>query len=236
METSQNNFSQGFRDGIPIGLGYLSVSITFGMMAVNLGFPIWAAVLISFTNLTSAGQFAGISLMAAAAPLAELALTQLVINIRYALMSLTLSQKVDSTLTTFHRFILSFFVTDEIFAVASGQSGEVGRRYLYGLSIAPLCGWTLGTFIGAIASTLLPDSLRSALGIAIYGMFIAIILPPAKKHRPIWAVLAIAIGLSCLFAWTPCLNQISSGFAMILCAVVASIFGAIFFPIKEAEQ
>lgn len=236
MENSQNSFLQGFRDGIPIGLGYLSVSITFGMMAMNLGLPLWAAVLISITNLTSAGQFAGIALMAAAAPLAEMALTQLVINIRYSLMSLAISQKADSTLTTLHRFFVSFFVTDEIFALATGQPKKVGRRYLYGLSIAPLCGWTGGTFIGAAASSLLPASLRSALSIAIYGMFIAIILPPAKKHHPIWAVLAVSIGLSCLFTWAPYLNQLSNGFSMILCALIASAFGAIFFPVKEDEQ
>lgn len=235
MNCSQNSFAKGFRDGIPIGLGYLSVSITFGMAAVSLGLPVWAAVLISMTNLTSAGQFAGITLMAASAPLIEMALTQLVINIRYALMSITISQKADCTLTTLHRFFISFFITDEIFAVSSGQPGEVGRRYLYGLAVAPICGWTLGTFVGAAASTLLSQELRSALGIAIYGMFIAIILPPAKKCRPIWMVLAIAVFLSCLFAWAPIFNQLSSGFAMILCAVAASAAGAIFFPCKEAQ-
>lgn len=233
---SQNRFVQGFRDGIPIGLGYFSVSLTFGMMAVNMGLPVWAAVLISITNLTSAGQFAGLSLIVASAPMVEMALTQLVINIRYALMSLTLSQKADKTLTTPHRLLVSYFITDEIFAVASSQSGEVGQRYLYGLSIAPIVGWTLGTLVGAVASTLLPESIRSALGIAIYGMFIAIILPPAKKYRPIWVVLGISVGLSCLFAWAPVLNRISSGFAIILCAVIAALVGARFFPVKEASS
>ncbi|MEG1779382.1 MAG: AzlC family ABC transporter permease, partial [Oscillospiraceae bacterium] len=141
-QQSINSYGAGFKDGIPIGLGYLSVSFTFGMMAVNLGLPVWAAVLISATNLTSAGQFAAIGLMSASAPLIELALTQLVINIRYALMSLSLSQKADKTMTTPHRLLASFFVTDEIFAVTSGKPCDFGRRYIYGLATAPFLGWT----------------------------------------------------------------------------------------------
>lgn len=179
----QNHFSKGLRDGVPIGLGYLSVSVTFGVMAVAAGLPVWAAVLISMTNLTSAGQFAGLSLITGGAPLFEMALTQFVVNIRYSLMSLSLSQKLSGSIRTIDRVFLSFFNTDEIFAVASMQEGTLGRRYLWGLALIPYLGWSGGTLIGAAAASLLPDRVASAFGIAIYGMFLAIIVPPAKHSR-----------------------------------------------------
>lgn len=231
-----NRFSKGLRDGVPIGLGYLSVSFTFGMMAVGAGLPVWAAVLISMANVTSAGQFAGLSLLVAGAPCFEMALTQLVINLRYALMSLSLSQKLDSSVNLLDRLVVSFCNTDEIFAVASNQQGEVGKRYLYGLILIPYFGWALGTLVGAAASMFLPEFIRSALGIAIYGMFIAIIVPPAKKFRPVLKVILLAVALSCLFTWVPGLNQVSSGFVIIICAVAASAIGALLFPLKEADH
>lgn len=233
---SLNRYTKGFKDGIPIGLGYLSVSFAFGMMAVNMGLPVWIAVLISMTNLTSAGQFAGISLITAGAPYIEMVLTQLVINLRYALMSLSISQKADKTFSMLHRLLISFGVTDEIFAVATGQPAEIGRRYMYGLITAPYFGWALGTLIGAAASTILPETMRSALSIAIYGMFIAIIIPPAKHSRPILKVLVISVVISFLLSYTPVLLQLSGGFAIILCAIIASGLGAMLFPIEEVEK
>lgn len=148
----QNSFWAGFHDGVPIGLGYLSVSVTFGMMAVTGGLPVWAAVAISMTNVTSAGQFAGLSLIFGGGTLFETALTQFVINLRYALMSLSLSQKLERRVGLIDRMLFSFMMTDEVFAVASGQKGEVGKRYLFGVMIAPYCGWALGTLCGAVAS------------------------------------------------------------------------------------
>jgi predicted branched-subunit amino acid permease len=233
---SLNSYTKGFKDGIPIGLGYLSVSFAFGMMAVNMGLPVWIAVLISMTNLTSAGQFAGISLITAGAPYIEMVLTQLVINLRYALMSLSISQKADQTFSMLHRLLISFGVTDEIFAVATGQPAEIGRRYMYGLITAPYFGWALGTLIGAAASTILPETMRSALSIAIYGMFIAIIIPPAKHSRSILKVLVLSVAISFLLSYTPFLLQLSSGFAIILCAIIASGIGAMLFPVEEVEK
>jgi len=149
--TVQNSFPQGLRDGIPIGLGYLSVSFAFGISAVAAGVPVWGAALISMTNVTSAGQFAGLSLMAAGASLAEQALTQLVINLRYALMSLSLSQKLAPGIGLLDRLLMAFLNTDEVFAVASSQPGLVGRRYFLGLMLAPYLGWSAGTVAGAAA-------------------------------------------------------------------------------------
>lgn len=229
-------FTKGLKHGVPIGLGYLSVSFTFGMMAVSEGLSILQAVLISMTNVTSAGQLAGLGLMAAGAPLIEMALTQLIINLRYALMSLSLSQKLDDTMNTLHRAAFAFCNTDEVFAVASNQPGTVGKTYLYGLILTPYIGWALGTFLGAAAGTLLPESLRMALGIAIYGMFIAIIIPPAKKHKSVRICVILASVLSCIMYYAPVLNQISSGFVIIICAVSVSALCAKLFPIKEAEK
>ena len=231
-----NSFKKGFKDGIPIGLGYLSVSFTFGMMAARGGLTIAQAVLISMTNVTSAGQLAGLNLMLANAPLFELALTQLIINLRYALMSLSLTQRLDEGMTTPRRMFFAFCNTDEIFAVASGQTGLLGRRYLYALMIAPYFGWALGTFLGAAAGTLLPDMLRDALGVAIYGMFIAIVIPPSKKQKSVRVCVVMAAALSCLLYYTPGLNRISSGFSIIICAVAVSAFCAKFFPIQEEEE
>jgi len=231
-----NSFFSGLKDGIPIGLGYLSVSFTFGIMAVNSGLPVWIAVLISMTNLTSAGQFAGINLINAGAPYIEMALAQLVINMRYSLMSLSLTQKTDKSFNTLHRLILSFGITDEIFAVASGKPHDIDTKYMYGLITVPYWGWALGTLIGAAAGSILPESVSSALNIAIYGMFLAIIIPPAKKARPVLWVIILSVTISFVLRYTPYLNKLSEGFVIIICAIAASGFGALFYPIKEVAE
>ena len=226
-------FRQGVRHGIPIGLGYLSVSFAFGMKAVGDGLTVLQAVLISMTNLTSAGQIAALPLMTGGAGLAEMALTQLTINLRYALMSLSLGRKLDESMGTLQRMVFSFANTDEIFAVASSQPGRVGKLYLYGLMLTPWIGWSLGTFLGAAAGTLLPAFVRSALGIAIYGMFLAIILPPAKKSSPVRFVVGTAVVLSLCFHYIPVLNTVSSGFVIIICGILAAALGAWKFPAEE---
>ncbi len=227
------DFIRGIRHGIPIALGYLSVSFAFGMKAVGDGLTWLQAVLISATNLTSAGQMAGLPLMTGGAGLTEMALTQLTINLRYGLMSLSLGRKLDESMGTLQRLIFSFANTDEIFAVASSQPGKVGKAYLYGLMLTPFAGWTLGTLLGGAAGTLLPAFIRTALGIAIYGMFLAIILPPARERRPVRFVVLTAVALSLCFRYIPGLNRVSSGFVIILCAVLAASAGAALFPEKE---
>lgn len=228
-------FLKGLKHGVPIGLGYLSVAFTFGIKAVADGLSPAQALLISMTNVTSAGQFAGLPLITAQASMIEVALTQLVINLRYALMSLSLSQRLDDTMTTPRRLIFSFMNTDEIFAVASSQPEKVGKTYLYGLMVAPYLGWALGTILGAVAGQLLPEFFRTALGLAIYGMFLAIILPPARKERPVRVVVLAAVAMSLMFRYLPVLNQVSSGFVIIICAVTASAMGALLFPVGEEE-
>ena len=229
-------FKKGIRHGIPIALGYLSVSFAFGLQAAAMGLTVLQAVLISATNLTSAGQVAALPLMTGGASLMEMALTQLTINLRYGLMGLSLGRKLDGSMGTVQRLIFSFADTDEIFAVASSQPGKVGKHYLYGLMLTPFLGWTLGTLLGAAAGTLLPAFVRSALGIAIYGMFLAIILPPAREKKPVRFVVLLAVALSLCFRYIPGLNRVSGGFVIIICAVLAAAAGAALFPAKEGES
>ena len=235
-EKCNHSFSDGIRDGLPIGLGYLSVSFAFGIFAVKSGLPIWAVIAISMTNLTSAGQMAGVPLIVAAATYMELMLSQLIINIRYSLMSLSLSQKLEKSIGVSGRLGISFGITDEIFAVASTKEGKVGTTYMRGLIFIPYIGWTLGTVLGAVAGSFLPASVQSALGIAIYGMFIAIIVPAAKKSFSVFVVVLIAVMLSCLFRWVPGLNMVSDGFVIIICSVISAGIGAILFPFKEVFE
>lgn len=233
--TKKSYIKQGLKDGLPIGLGYFSVSFAFGLSTVTAGFAIWQALLISMTNLTSAGQLAGVTLMATFASFVEIALAQLVINIRYSLMSISLAQKLDETFRTRDRFFLSAFITDEIFAVASSYS-SINRTYMKALAILPYFGWTLGTLAGAVLGELLPAELVSSLGIAIYGMFIAIIIPPAKKSKSVFGVVIVSASLSCIIHYTPLSKYISSGFSIIICAIVTSLIFAAIFPLKETEE
>lgn len=228
-----NKIKAGLHDGIPIAAGYFSVSFTFGMMAVQDGISPFHAVLISLLNLTSAGQFAGLTVIVSGASLFEMALTQLVINIRYALMSVSLSQKLDRSVKSFQRMLIAYGNTDEIFAVASSKPGTVGAKYMLGLILLPVAGWVGGTLTGAVASTLLPVAVISALGVALYGMFIAIVVPVAKESREVLIVSGAAMIFSAAFYYLPVLCEISSGFTIIICTVAAAGIGALLFPIKE---
>ncbi len=231
----QNSFLKGVRDGIPICLGYLSVAFAFGIFATDCGLTVLQTLLISMTNVTSAGQLAGVPIIVAGGTLAELALAQLVINLRYALMSVSLSQRLGPTVRRIDRFIISFVNTDEVFAVASSQEGAVGKRYLYGLILTPYLGWSLGTVLGAGAGNILPESVTSALGLAIYGMFVAIVIPACKKRRATAVCVSVAVILSCIFATVPVLAAIPSGFTVILCAVAASVLMALLAPVTEVH-
>lgn len=230
-------FSAGIRDGIPIAFGYLSVAFAFGMLAVEKQLPIWAPIVISLTNFTGTGQFVGIDLIAAGAAFAEIGFTILIVNLRYLLMSLSLSQKLSEGEGIVHRLIIAFGNTDEIFAVAMQQRGTLTFSYMMGLIIISFAGWCGGTVLGALASSILPQMVRSALGIAIYAMFIAIIVPAAKASRPVTRVVFIAVAMSCIFAFVPGLNKLSSGWVIIICGVVSSLIGACFFPLSgEGED
>ncbi|MEE1028857.1 MAG: AzlC family ABC transporter permease [Agathobacter sp.] len=229
------NFKRGLILGIPIGLGYLSVSFTFGIMAVSYGMDWWQAVLISMFTVTSAGQFAGINIMMHPGQYLQMLISQLTINVRYSFMSISISQKADSKFRGIYRFILGFMMTDEIFAVAS-QEEKVSRSFFAGLSVLPYLGWSFGTFLGAILGSVLPDRIMSALSLAIYGMFVAIVVPEMKKSRPVIVVVIIAVALSFLFYYVPALKGISSGLTITVCAILAAVIGAILFPVDSEES
>lgn len=227
-------FIKGLSHGIPIALGYFSVSFGFGIMAVKSGIPAIQAILISLTNLTSAGQAAGVGIIAAGGTFVEMAITQFVINLRYSLMGLSLSQKLSDKFTTPHRLIASFGITDEIFAVASSQKDKLVPTYMYGLISISAFGWVSGTAAGAIAGLGLPSFLTAAMGILLYGMFIAIIIPAARSSRKDLIVICLAAAFSAIFKYL--LPQVSFGFAIILSAVAAAVIGALLFPIEISEK
>ncbi len=231
---NEKPFYRGLRAGIPIGLGYLSVSITFGLMAVANNLHWWQAVLISLLTLTSAGQFASLNIIVNPGRYIELLVSQSTINVRYCFMSIALSQKIDSKFKGIYKWILGFFITDEIFAVAMTEK-KVCRSFMLGIGVFPYLGWGLGTLIGALIGSILPESVMLALNIAIYGMFIAIIVPPMKDDKPIILSVVLASLISCMLTFTPYLKQIPTGIAISITAVLSAIICALFFPVKEEE-
>lgn len=227
-----SDFLYGMKKGIPIALGYFAVSFSFGVMAITGITPLMATI-ISATNVTSAGQYAGVNLIIEHAPYFELFLALLLINIRYSLMSLSLTQKLDDTIPVGIKLLIGFGITDEIYAVSITDSHKITAKYMFGLISLPFVGWVLGTAVGAFGAQFINKDLLDAMGIALYAMFIAIIIPDARKTKPIFLVIAIAVALSSAFYYIPVIKEIGLGFKIIISTIVAAIIGAIFFPIKE---
>ena len=231
----KQNFVEGMRDGIPIALGYLAVSFTLGIACRNVGMSALQAGVMSISNLTSAGEFAAIGIMAASGSYWEMALSQLVINLRYMLMSCSLSQKLPHV-SMLHRMRVGYGVTDEIFGIASSRPGYLDPFYVYGAVSIAAPAWTIGTCMGVISGNVLPVRIVAALSVALYGMFIAIIVPPARKDR----VLALLVGLSMASSWIfsrlPALSEISSGMRVIILTVVLSGAAALLFPVRQKGE
>ena len=228
---------QGLLDGIPVALGYLAVSFSFGILARKAGLSTFQAVLMSALNLTSAGQFASLDVIVAAGSYVELAVSQLVINLRYCLMSCSLSQKVDPQAKGFHRFLMAYGNTDEVFALSAAYPGVLPPVYTYGLMASAIPGWVFGTLMGAVAGDILPERVLSALGVALYAMFCALILPPAKQMPVLRKVIVISMAASLLFAAAPVLSGISSGMRVIILTVGIAAAAAYLapVPVKEGE-
>ena len=236
LKTTDNGYTlgEGVRDGLPIGLGYLSVSFTFGILAVSKGLSWIQAGLISLFNVTSAGQVAGLGIMTTAGGILAMIISQIVINLRYSLMGIALSQKADKSMTPLLRAILAFAITDEIFGVAVSKKNEFGARYFFGLTLLPVAGWVAGTVIGAILGQVSPPFLTNALAIGIYGMFVSIVMPKAKHDKVILASSVLACIVSCIFFYVPVLSKnVSQGFAIIIAAVVSALAGV--FARKKLE-
>ena len=227
------DYTAGMKAGMPVCIGYFSVSFGFGAMAVAQGLSIWHAILISATNLTSAGQFAGLTVIAAGAALIEMILTQLVINSRYALMSLALGPRFGPNVGTGKRLVAAFFNTDEIFALGMAREGKLTASYFVGAGTVAAIGWVGGTALGAFAGSVLPLAVRAALGVMLYGMFIAIVVPQTRQEKPILLSVALALVFSCLFSWVPVLKNVSAGLAIVICTVAAAAICALVCSVDE---
>lgn len=234
--TSRNLFVEGMKASIPIALGYFAVSAAYGMAAIIQGMTVFEATVTSLTNLTSAGQFAGTTLICTGASFIELILTQLIINARYFLMSISLAQKTGGKIPLTKRLIMSFGITDEIYAVAVGEKGHLRFPWFLGLMVPPIIGWTAGTLTGAAASSILPPDLVNALGLAMYGMFIAIFVPAARNEKSVMICVLLSIALSCLFSYMPGLKNLSSGYVIVIVTVIAAGVCAWLFPRKDEED
>ena len=236
-------FLRGFRDGLPIGLGYLAVSFAFGIQACQLLGSVFQSFSISATNLTSAGQFAGLDvfrgMMTGTATLASsllaMILTQGVINLRYCLMSCALSQKLSPSVSLWQRALISFGVTDEIFAMSMAYKGNVQAPYSYGMILISMAGWSTGTALGAWAGQILPTQCVTALGMALYAMFVAIVLPAAVEDKKIRGMVLVAALSSVVMTYVPCLNILSSSWRVILLTVLLSGVAAMLFPMPVSS-
>ena len=228
-------FLNGCRRSLPIALGYFPVSFSFGVFVASSGLPLGLATLISITNLTSSGQFAGVSLMLVQASYMETALTLLMINARYFLMSLSLSQKIDQKMSTLERMVISFGITDETFSLASLEQQTLSFPFMAGFILIPIIGWTSGTLAGETLTNLLPASLQSAMGLALYGMFLAIIIPASSKSHAIGEVVVLAAVLSTLMYVIPLFQGLSNGFQLIIATLLAALYGAWRYPVEEKE-
>ena len=228
-------YKNGLRDGVPIALGYFAVAFTLGITAKNAGLSAFEAMLTALLTNASAGGYAGFSLMAADASYLEMAVTQLVVNARYLLMAFALSQKLASDISTKHRMLVAFDVTDEIFGISVAVKGNLNPFYNYGAMTVAIPGWALGAFFGVIMGNALPQSIVSALSVGLYGMFLAIIIPPARKNKVIAALVLISMALSLIFKTVPFLSGISEGLRVIILTVAISLLAAILFPVNDEE-
>lgn len=229
-------YKKGITHGIPIALGYFAVGFTLGIMAKNAGLSAFQAMLTAGLTNASAGGYAGFSLMATDASYLEMALTQLVVNARYLLMACALSQKLSQNTSTLHRSLIAFNVTDEVFGISVSVDGNLNPFYNYGASSMTIPGWALGVFFGVIVGNALPERLVSALSVGLYGMFLAIIIPPARKNKIIATLVIISMALSLVFRVLPILNGISEGMRVIILTVVISLAAAILFPVEEEAE
>ena len=229
-------FAKGMKDGIPICLGYFAVAFTLGIAAKKAGFTAFQAMLASLTNNASAGQFAGFTLVAAGASYLEVAVMELVANARYLLMSCALSQKLPAGTSLLHRLLISYDVTDEIFGVSMAVPGKLNPFYTYGVILAAAPGWAFGTYLGVLMGNLLPAAIVRALSVGLYGMFLAVIIPPARKSRILAGIILISMGASFAFTKLPLVSSLPSGTRTILLTVLIAGGAAVLFPVKEEES
>lgn len=230
-------YKKGLKDGIPIALGYFAVAFTLGIAAEKAGLTAIETFFATGTTLASAGGYAGISVIAASGSYIEMFLTMLIVNARYLLMSCSLSQKISPKTSTLHRMGIAFGVTDEIFGISSAVSGYLNPFYNYGAMTVSIPAWASGAALGVILGNVLPASVMSALSVGIFGMFLAIIIPPAKQNKVIMGGIIVSFALSFMFEKLPIItNNISSGLRVIILTVVIALALALLFPVKEDDE
>ncbi|MBR3311387.1 MAG: AzlC family ABC transporter permease [Solobacterium sp.] len=235
-EAVWNAFHSGLRDGTPIGLGYLAVSFSLGIAMRNAGMTPFQGFLMSILNNASAGEYAGVRVILADASYLEIAVITLITNARYLLMSASLSQKFSPDTGLFHRLLIGYDVTDELFGIGIAQKGYLQPAYYYGAMCCAVPGWAFGTAIGIAAGNILPANIVSALSVALYGMFIAIIIPPARENKTVGVLVVLSFLLSYLCGVTPFLQTMSDGTRTILLTVLIAGLAAYFRPIREKED
>lgn len=233
LQDNKDILYQGIKDGIPIGLGYLAVSFSLGIAAKNAGLSTFQAFLCSLLCNASAGEYAGFTVIAASATYLECALVTLVTNARYMLMSCALSQRVDPDMPFKHRLIMAFYIVDEVFGIMISRPGFLNPYYMYGAILMAAPSWAIGTVLGAIAGSVLPPQLVSAFSVALYGMFVAVFIPPAKKDKVIAALVVISFFLSYCASYLPVISSWSEGTRTIILTVALSALAARFFPRKN---
>ena len=231
--TKRQWFVRGMRAGVPICMGYFAVAIALGIAAKNAGISSLQAALTSLLINASAGEYAGFALIAVGASYVEVMLMEAVANARYLLMSASLSQKLDGNTKWWERLLLGFTVTDEIFGASIMVVGRLSPYFTYGAFVVATMGWTGGTFVGAVLGNVLPARVLSALAVGLYGMFISVFIPEAKKNRIVAVLVAISFAASLAFELIPIVREISSGIRIIILTVLISLAAAILFPIKE---
>ncbi|MGI6109326.1 MAG: AzlC family ABC transporter permease [Eubacteriaceae bacterium] len=236
LEGNRNIFRQGMRDGIPIGLGYLAVSFSLGITAKNAGLNPFQSFLASLLCNASAGEYAGFTLIAAGATYVEMAVMTFIVNARYLLMSLAMSQRIKPGTSWIHRLVMSLDITDELFAIAISRPGYLNPNYTYGAVLVAAPFWAVGTALGCIAGELMPLRLVSAFSVALFGMFLAVIVPPARKNKVIAGLIAVCFAASWAATYLPGISSISSGTRTIILTVVISAAVAILFPKDDVEE
>lgn len=236
MNRNKNAFTNGIRDGIPIALGYFAVAFSLGIVAKKAGLNPFQGFLSSILNHASAGEYAEFTVILANAPYIEMAFVILVTNIRYLLMSCALSQKFDSNISFIHRFLVGFGITDEIFGISIGRIGRLNPYYNYGAMAIALPSWALGTALGIVAGSVLPASIVSALSVALYGMFVAIIIPASKADKIVGGVVTVSFGTSFVVSKIPLFNSMSDSMKISLLTVLIAGLAAVLFPVKEEED
>ena len=236
MEPNRTCFRNGMKDGLPIALGYFAVSFTLGITARNAGLSAIQAMVASLTNNASAGEYAAFALIAAGASYLEVAVMTLISNARYLLMSCALSQKLPPHTPLRHRLLVAYDITDEIFGISVARPGYLNPWYTYGAMSVAIPGWGIGTFLGVVMGNVLPLRLVSALSVGLYGMFLAIIVPPARRSRVVLALVLLSFAASYIAGALPVLAAVSSGVRTIVLTVAISLGAALLFPVAEDQE